>query len=141
MAELNIHDLYKSKDDREDKRKKTFQDVLQKIHAKIKSAAMHDHQALFYTVPEYIVGIPLYSITDCIEFVVSSLKQNGFLVRYIYPNAIYVNWDPKQINKPSMEMPATLRLGDRNHGGADEILLPHRSSNKHGKFSLNIDEF
>lgn len=140
MDELNIHDLYKSKDDREDKRKKTFQGVLGKIHAKIRIAAAHDHQALFYTVPEYIVGIPLYSITDCIEFVISSLKNNGFVIRYIYPNAIYVNWDPKEINKPSMDMPQPLRLGDREHGGADDILLP-RTSHKNGKFSLNIDEF
>ena len=124
MSDLNIHDLYKSVDQRKENKKRSFESVLKKIHAKIKQAAAHDHFACFYVVPEVVVGIPLYNITECIEYL-----------------------DPKEINKTS-----TLSLSYRNADDhqsphrddssrdVDRFLLQHKSPHKNGKFSLNLDD-
>ena len=147
MSDLNIHDLYKSVDQRKENKKRSFESVLKKIHAKIKQAAAHDHFACFYVVPEVVVGIPLYNITECIEYLVNALKNNGFIIRLMYPNTIYINWDPKEINKTS-----TLSLSYRNADDhqsphrddssrdVDRFLLQHKSPHKNGKFSLNLDD-
>jgi len=135
-ADLNIHDLYKSTDLRRENKKKTFESVLCRIHCKIKQAAEHDHLACFYTVPEVIVGIPLYNITECIEYAISALKNNGFLIRFVYPNNIYINWDPKELNRDGLRVEYKPKREDT----IDRFLLEHKSPHKNGKFSLNLDD-
>ena len=122
MNNLNIHDLYKSIDTKNENKKRTFEQVLEKAHSKIKLAAKHDHYACFYQVPEFILGIPLYNITECIEYVVSALKDNGFLIKFIYPNTIYVSWDPRDINRSEFD---TRRIEHKTEEQIDQFLLKH----------------
>ena len=143
MSDLNIHDLYKSVDQRKENKKKSFESVLKKIHAKIKQAAAHDHFACFYVVPEVIVGIPLYNITECIEYLINALKNNGFIIRFMYPNTIYINWDPKEINKNTFSLDYNKEVEQQRESSSHEVdrfLLQHKAPHKNGKFSLNLDD-
>jgi hypothetical protein len=47
---------------------------------------------LWYNVPEYIFGEPLYDNGDCISYLVKKLEDNGFEVKYIHPNNLYISW-------------------------------------------------
>lgn len=141
---IDIHDLYKSIDTKNQNKKKTFEQVLDRVHSKIKLAAKNDHYACFYPVPEFIIGIPLYNITECIEYLISALKDNGFFIRFIYPNNIYISWDPKDINRSDF---TSHRIEHKTEEQIDQFLLQHKPQRpqrpwqqKNGKFSLNLDE-
>jgi hypothetical protein len=43
-------------------------------------------------VPDFIVGKPTYNFANCIQYVIFRLKQNGFEVKYYYPNCLQIIW-------------------------------------------------
>ena len=47
---------------------------------------------VWFAVPEFIFGEPLYNQGDCIGYLVVKLEENGFHVRYLHPNALFVSW-------------------------------------------------
>jgi hypothetical protein len=139
MQQLNIFDLYKTVTDKKANSKFSFEQVMLKCHSKIKLASKNSHFACFYEVPEVVIGIPLYNITECISYIISGLKDNGFLVKYLYPKIIYICWDPKIINKTDIE-----RYTNNNDVIADydHFLLTNNKpmKNAKGKFTLNIND-
>ena len=84
-------------------------DVYKKITSscfkKIKLAVENEEIYCFYSIPEYIPGIPLFNMTDCVMFMLNELKDKGFNSRYVHPFMVYITW---QVNKP------ILRLTDKN---------------------------
>ena len=38
------------------------------------------------------MGEPIYDKGDCIGYVVSQLEKNGFFVKYVHPNTLFVSW-------------------------------------------------
>jgi hypothetical protein len=47
---------------------------------------------MFYNVPEYIFGESIYNNKDCTGYLVANLEKNGFHVRYIHPNTLFISW-------------------------------------------------
>jgi hypothetical protein len=43
-------------------------------------------------VPETILGVPKYDQGACIAYLIDRLKTNGFNVRYIHPNLLFISW-------------------------------------------------
>jgi hypothetical protein len=43
-------------------------------------------------VPEMIIGVPKYDQGACIAYILDQLKINGFQVKYIHPNALFISW-------------------------------------------------
>ena len=39
-----------------------------------------------------IIGVPKYDQAACIAYVIDKLKTNGFNVRYIHPNTLFISW-------------------------------------------------
>ena len=64
-------------------------------------AVENDEFYCFYTIPEYIPGIPLFNMTDCVLFMLNELKSKGFVSRYVHPFMLYVSW---QVNKPVLRI-------------------------------------
>lgn len=91
---LNIDDLYEKKQQQDLKQLAIFNKILNRIHSRIKDTARKTTQLkyIWFIVPEYLFGEPLYSQADCIGYVVHKLETNGFQTRYIHPNALYISW-------------------------------------------------
>jgi hypothetical protein len=47
---------------------------------------------VWFTVPEYIFGEPVYDKGDCTGYLVAKLEDNGFHVKYVHPNTLFVSW-------------------------------------------------
>ena len=71
-----------------------FNRILNRIHTKIKKASTIDKNAtsVWYTIPEYIIGVPS-DVGICIGYIVEKLRDNGFNVRYFHPNTVLISWD------------------------------------------------
>ena len=45
-----------------------------------------------YIIPEFILGIPRYDISECTNYVINQLTENGFQIKYTYPNLLFISW-------------------------------------------------
>jgi hypothetical protein len=100
---VNIYDLYRNINEKKEKKLSNFNEILYKIHNKIKKAAEVEKYNIVYQVPEFIFGIPNYNLDKCTAYLIKELRSNGFLVRYYFPKILYVSWNPIEIKKYKKE--------------------------------------
>ena len=91
---LNIDELYEKKRQQDLNRLALFNKILNRIHVKIKTVSRQkvDEQFCWFLVPETIIGVPRYDQAACIAYLIDKLKTNGFNVRYIHPNTLFISW-------------------------------------------------
>lgn len=91
---VDIDSLFEKKQQKDLKQLSIFNKILNRIHKRINYTAKSkpNDKHLFFTVPEFIFGEPLYNQGDCIGYLVVKLEDNGFDVRYMHPNTIFISW-------------------------------------------------
>jgi hypothetical protein len=91
---LNIDDLYEKKRQHDVHQLDLFNKILNRIHVRIKTTSKQktDEQFCWFLVPEMIIGVPKYDQAACLAYVIDKLKTNGFNVRYIHPNTLFISW-------------------------------------------------
>lgn len=94
---LNIYDLYRDINEKKDRKNISYNEILYKIHNKIKKAAEKEKYKLVYEIPEVVFGLPSYDLNMCIAYIMKQLRSNGFLVKYYFPKILYISWDPREI--------------------------------------------
>ena len=99
--QLSLYDLYNLKKKKDLNKNLIFDKILEKCHDKIKTIAKNGGTNIFYEIPYYMLGYPLYDINICIEYVTTSLKKNGLFIQ-IMPkpnnNVIYISWNPVDLS-------------------------------------------
>lgn len=91
---INIDDLYEKKRQYDLNKLALFNKILNRVHVKIKTTSrqnMNEHFCWF-VVPEMIIGVPKYDQGACIAYIMDKLKENGFNIRYIHPNTLFISW-------------------------------------------------
>ena len=93
--QLNIDDLYEKKRQQDLNKLALFNKILNRIHVKIKTVSRQktDDQFCWFLVPETIIGVPRYDQAACIAYLIDKLKTNGFNIRYIHPNTLFISWN------------------------------------------------
>lgn len=91
---INIDELYDRKQQRDLKQISIFNKILNRTHKRIlfTSKNKKEDKHIWFTVPEYIFGEPIYDKGDCIGYLVTKLEENGFHVRYVHPNTLFISW-------------------------------------------------
>jgi hypothetical protein len=92
---LNIDELYEKKRQYDLTQLNLFNKILNRIHVRIKTISKQrmNEQFCWYVVPEIIIGVPKYDQAACIAYVIDKLQQNGFNVRYVHPNTLFISWN------------------------------------------------
>jgi hypothetical protein len=92
---LNIDELYEKKRQQDLSKLALFNKILNRIHVKIKTVSRQkvDDQFCWFLVPETIIGVPRYDQAACIAYLIDKLKTNGFNIRYIHPNMLFISWN------------------------------------------------
>ena len=92
---INIDELYEKKHQRDLKQISIFNKLLNRIHKRITTTGRNklNDKHIWFTVPEYIFGEPNFNKGDCIGFLVAKLEDNGFFVKYVHPNTLFVSWE------------------------------------------------
>jgi hypothetical protein len=91
---LNIDELYEKKRQHDLTQLALFNKILNRIHVRIKTVSRQNknEQFCWFVVPEVIIGVPKYDQAGCIAYLIDKLKTNGFNVRYIHPNTLFISW-------------------------------------------------
>jgi hypothetical protein len=91
---LNIDELYEKKRQNDLNKLALYNKILNRIHVRIKTISKQkvDEQFCWFIVPEIIIGVPKYDQGSCIAYLIDKLKDNGFSVKYVHPNALFICW-------------------------------------------------
>jgi hypothetical protein len=93
---INIDELHKEHDQKEEQRLNVYDQILEKVHQKIKMTnSLSKDKFCFYSVPTYVYGLPLFNTNNCIIYLTQKLTDNGFYVRYTDPNLLLISWMQK----------------------------------------------
>ena len=95
VRKVNIDELYEKKQKRDQRQLSVFNKILNRINRRITTSSQmkRDEKYVWYQVPPYIFGEPIYDQTDCIAYVVTKLAENGFFVKYINPGTLFISWE------------------------------------------------
>lgn len=150
MKQLNIFELQNSIDRKKQHRNSIYESVLHKCHLKIKTAAHRELYEVFFDVPQYVVGLPLYNINNCLNYIMEHLENNGFKVTYMFPKLLKISWypsTPQTLTTPSssslsnhhqsLHPTTSIPIDDHNDPQLFLNYIPYK--NEKGKFVLNID--
>lgn len=87
-------DLFERRQKRDYARLRAYNQLLNTIHQRIYTTSQMSGNANFitYTIPPFIFGLPKIDLQDCVVYLVYMLRQNGYEVRYTYPNLLYISW-------------------------------------------------
>jgi hypothetical protein len=91
---INIDELYEKKRQYDLNKLALFNKILNRIHVRIKTTSRqkYDEHFCWYVVPEIMLGVPKYDQAACIAYLMDRLKENGFNIRYIHPNTLFISW-------------------------------------------------
>ena len=92
---INIDELYEKKRQTDLNKLELFKKILNRIHIRIKTTAKQNIHEKFcwFVVPEVIIGVPKYDQGACIAYIMDTLQNNGFQVRYFHPNTVLISWE------------------------------------------------
>ena len=91
--------LIKEQKERDDRKKITIDKIFIKKEKKIVLASASNYYYTWYSIPEFIVGLPIYSLIECKEYISKKLKENGFEIEFFEPNILLIKWFPKENKK------------------------------------------
>lgn len=94
VGKLDIDDLYQNKQKRDMRQVSIFNKILNRIHNRITitGRGRKNEQYIWFTIPEYIFGEPVYDKAECIAYIIAKLEENKFHIRYLHPNTLFVSW-------------------------------------------------
>lgn len=99
--QISLNSLYEMKNKKEKSKNFIFDEIIEKCHIKIKRIANNGGLNIFFKIPPFIIGKPLYNINECKIYIINALKKNGLYVRtFTQPNEniIYISWNPIDLN-------------------------------------------
>jgi len=144
---LNIYDLYRDVNTKKEKKHTIYNDILYKIHDKIKKTTGKEKFKIVYDVPEFVFGLPSYNLNHCNAYLIKHLRNNGFLVKYYFPKILYISWDPSEIkeyknnNKKILENYKDLKKQSNQLYNRENFYVPKNRNNFNNNTisSTNID--
>jgi hypothetical protein len=92
---VKANELIKQQREREERKKITFEKIYSVIEKKIVLASTGDYYYTWYQIPEFLVGLPMYSVNECQKYIQEKLKANGFDTEFFLPNILLIKWFDK----------------------------------------------
>ena len=66
---VKANELINSQKERDERKKETFEKIFVHVEKKIITASAGNYYYTWYQIPEFLVGLPMYSIVDCQEYI------------------------------------------------------------------------
>jgi hypothetical protein len=114
-------------------RHRAYNQILEQALNKVAHSAVQPNQPTFvyYNVPPFVLGLPSLDLKDCIVYIVHQLRNQGYEVRYTYPNLLWISWSHHE-QKYFMEknpivqsmIPSGLKMaGPEKRKGASQVTM------------------
>jgi len=98
----SISSLHQEKSVKETSKIDIFNIVLNKCIEKIVFTNRNtDKTFIIFEVPKILIGYPNYDMKNCILFIINKLSERGYLVEFVDPFYLYIDWGSKPQNNNS----------------------------------------
>ena len=90
---INIEELFEGQHNSEIQRHSIYLKILNKVHKKITttSKTRNSNNFCFFIIPEILLGVPMYNLEDCKQYIFKNLIDNGFQIKYTHPNLLFIS--------------------------------------------------
>jgi hypothetical protein len=93
--------LHHEKNVKENSKMDIFNIVLNRVIEKITfTNRQTDKTYIIFEVPKILIGYPNYDMKSCILFIINKLSQHSYLVEFIEPFYLYIDWGSKSTRAP-----------------------------------------
>ena len=89
---MDIYKLVKKREKKQDYKDELFNKILLQCHRRIEFCSNSGDMYSIFTIPNYVIGYPLFDKIECCEFLIKNLNSNGFKVQSYVDNYIYITW-------------------------------------------------
>lgn len=86
-------DLIKAQKERDNIKYKTFKKIFNQIEKKIVLASSSNYYYIWYQIPVFLIGSPMYNIDECKQFVIKNLQDNDFKINENEGHLLYIYWN------------------------------------------------
>lgn len=108
---INLHKLTKPRRKRYEKQKYLFRQILKKCHSKIYLSGEQLKTECIFTIPQYVPGMPLFDIKECMRYIIVKLQNNKLRVQVIQHDTISISWEHVGLydSEPSESLQTSLK--------------------------------
>lgn len=89
---MDIYKLIKKKEKKQDYKDELFNKILLQCHRRIEYCSNSGDLYGIFTIPNYVIGYPLFDKRECCDFLTKNLNSNGFKVQTFNDEYIYITW-------------------------------------------------
>ena len=94
IPQLHASTLFDARLKKDQARHKAYNQILEQALQKVAFSTTQPNQPTFvyYNVPPFVLGLPALDLQDCVVYIVHQLRNQGYEVRYTYPNLLWISW-------------------------------------------------
>jgi len=129
---FSVNELHKKQKEKEKNRLKIYENISEKCFKKIKETSLNEETFCFYRLPEYIPGLPLYNMTECVIFILNLLHEKGFKSRYCDPYMLFISWS---LPKPTLKLINNIPQKEEKKNIIDELNLKYKPIENYNSFN------
>ena len=89
---VTASELLKQQEEKKKKKEKTFKKIYKNLEKRIIIANSANHNSIWFEIPEFILGIPIYNVKECNNYLQKKLEKNGFSSKFFEPKYLSVDW-------------------------------------------------
>ena len=119
MSQIDMKELHATINKQTLKRMELYDSILKKCHSRILFNSNLLRTYCFYQVPEFVIGTPLYDILELRNYIMNSLKTNGFEILYIEPNWLFIYWNVKGVKRLTKNTNITKQVNNNQYKSTD----------------------
>lgn len=134
MLSANIKTFEDKLKRKHEKQCETFVFILDKCIKKMNMALDKGFGSVYFEVPEFIIGKPVYDLKDCIKFILLNLKHKGFEMKYFFPRVIEISWNNNIKKEDNINTKLTLPPPPQN----ESMFSKMAKQNKNKKLVLEV---
>lgn len=96
---INANDIQSMINDKDKRKKHIFEEILKNCDTRIRQQIVHNEVCMVFRIPSFMPGYPLYSHSEAVDYIYKKLIRQGFYVRMVDAETIYISWIPKKKKK------------------------------------------
>jgi hypothetical protein len=91
---FDLDGLFEDKRQKDMRQKNIFDQMLKRVYERIRvtNRIKPKEQHIFYQVPMMVWGMSNYNLADCVAYLSTRLLNDGFLVRFVPDNWLFICW-------------------------------------------------
>jgi hypothetical protein len=100
---LKAREVWDEQESRKEQRMAAMRPVLSQLYGKIRKQAIHAPNSPYvvFEIPTYVFGYPLFQLTEAREYLLTTLRESGFLVWVVDEKYLLVSWVKTTAKGPS----------------------------------------